>query len=80
MEREQSLSQHTNLVKTYCLLTNETLALFEFLSEYVKEPFLQAEMVDRIAQMLNYFLYHLKGSKSLNLKASLYSIAKDSGK
>lgn len=67
-EREQLLNQDINFVKTFCLLTNETLSLFEFFSEFVKEPFMKADMVDRIAQMLNYFLYHLKGPKSLDLR------------
>jgi len=55
-------------VSTFCLLANETVILFHYLSQHVPEPFMATEMVDRIAQMLNYFVFHLAGPKQLNLK------------
>lgn len=58
----------TRIVTNYNLLANETISLFEFLSSQVLEPFMAPQMVERIAQMLNYFLFHLAGPRSLNLK------------
>ncbi len=67
-DKEEALALDSRIVSTYCLLANETLLLFDFLSGSVLAPFLDPQMVDRIAQMLNYFLYHLAGPRSLNLK------------
>jgi len=67
-DKEEALQQHSRLISTYCVLAAETLLLFDFLSGSVIEPFLDPQLIDRISQMLNYFLYHLAGPRSLNLK------------
>jgi ubiquitin conjugation factor E4 B len=67
-DKESLLQSHTTLVPTLCLLANETVLLFNFLSGEVKEAFTAADMVARTAQMLNYFLHKLTGNKSLELK------------
>lgn len=46
--------------------------LFHFLSVHVVKPFMQPEMVDRIAQFLNYYLYHLASPKSVELKVTFF--------
>lgn len=78
-DKEAALLQDTRICSHYMKLANEVILLFCFLSEHAVEPFLVLvlsicantkvpEMVDRIAQMLNYFMFHLAGPKSLNLK------------
>lgn len=67
-DREHALASSSHLVTTFCLLTNEIIDLLDFLTDQVIQPFMQPDMVGRMAQMLNYFLYNLAGPKSLNLK------------
>eukprot|EP01118_Nematostelium_gracile_P007678 TRINITY_DN2510_c0_g1_i4.p1 TRINITY_DN2510_c0_g1~~TRINITY_DN2510_c0_g1_i4.p1 ORF type:complete len:1002 (+),score=228.78 TRINITY_DN2510_c0_g1_i4:105-3110(+) len=67
-EQEEKLSMDSKRVSTFCLLANETVLLFHYLSEHVPEPFMAPEMVERIAQMLNYFIFHLAGQKQLEFK------------
>lgn len=67
-DREGLLSQYSSEVSSYCLLANETILLFNFLSQHTIEPFLVPEMITRITEMLNYFISHLAGPKSLSLK------------
>ena len=42
--------------------------MFHYLTQDIKEPFLQSKLVDRLAAMLNYNLKQLSGSKCKNLK------------
>eukprot|EP01117_Protostelium_nocturnum_P008562 TRINITY_DN3077_c0_g1_i1.p1 TRINITY_DN3077_c0_g1~~TRINITY_DN3077_c0_g1_i1.p1 ORF type:complete len:974 (-),score=379.97 TRINITY_DN3077_c0_g1_i1:61-2982(-) len=67
-DRWEKLQQNSNTVKSFCVLANQNIDLFNFLSFHTKKPFMVKELVDRIAQMLNYFINHLTGSKSLDLK------------
>jgi len=67
-DKEQALAADTRTVTTYMKLANEIILLFHFLSEHAIEPFLAPEMTERVAQMLNYFIQQLAGTKSLNLK------------
>jgi len=67
-DKEQALQTDTRTVKTYMKLANEIIILFHFLSEHAIEPFLAPEILERVAQMLNYFIQQLAGTKSLNLK------------
>jgi ubiquitin conjugation factor E4 B len=67
-DRLEGLHQNHRIVKSYCLLANENLILFNFLSNHVKEPFMTPELVEKVAQMLNYFLMDITGPKSLDLK------------
>jgi len=68
MELEQELSEDESYVTTFCRLANETLLLLYYLSCHGVDTFLRAEMIDRLAVMLNYFLDHLVGPKSKQLK------------
>eukprot|EP00027_Filamoeba_sp_ATCC50430_P013678 CAMPEP_0168577114 /NCGR_PEP_ID=MMETSP0413-20121227/20610_1 /TAXON_ID=136452 /ORGANISM="Filamoeba nolandi, Strain NC-AS-23-1" /LENGTH=281 /DNA_ID=CAMNT_0008610839 /DNA_START=167 /DNA_END=1012 /DNA_ORIENTATION=+ len=67
-EKQEALANASRMVPTFSMLANETVLLFNFLSQNVKEPFLSPELVERIAQMINYFVFHLAGPKSLELK------------
>ncbi|KAH9639617.1 hypothetical protein HF086_010024 [Spodoptera exigua] len=48
----------------------ETVDMLEYLTVEIKEPFLRAELVDRLASMLNFNLQQLCGPKCKNLKRS----------
>ncbi|RZC89307.1 hypothetical protein C5167_029210 [Papaver somniferum] len=66
---EEFLSQEKK-VREYVALAFEDISMLEFTSEQITAPFLLPQMVDRIANMLNYFLVQLVGPKrnSLHLK------------
>ena len=46
----------------------ETVDMFHYLTQDIKEPFLRPELVDRLAAMLNFNLKQLSGSKCKNFK------------
>lgn len=54
----------------------ETVDMLEYLTVEIKEPFLRAELVDRLASMLNFNLKQLCGPKCKNLKVSFTTIIK----
>jgi len=68
LELEQEQVEDESYVTTFCRLANETLLLLHYLSSHDVETFLRPEMIDRLAVMLNYFLDHLVGPKSKQLK------------
>lgn len=49
-------------------LANATVHMFQYLTTSVVEPFLRAEVVDRLAAMLDYNLVALVGPKCTELK------------
>lgn len=56
-------------------LYRETVDMLEYLTGAIKEPFLRAELVERLASMLNFNLQQLCGPKCNNLKVRLvYSL------
>ncbi|KAI5719721.1 hypothetical protein M8J76_013860 [Diaphorina citri] len=50
------------------ILGNETIHTLEYLTSEIRSIFCHSTMVDRIAAMLNYFLFHLVGPKMRNFK------------
>ena len=52
-------------------LARETVDMFHYLTQDIKEPFLRPELVDRLAAMLNFNLKQLCGSKCKNLKVCI---------
>jgi ubiquitin conjugation factor E4 A len=50
------------------VLGRETIHTLEFLTSKITSIFCHLTMVDRIAEMLNYFLSHLVGPKKKNFK------------
>mgnify|MGYP001054263311 CR=1 FL=1 len=52
----------------YGQLGGETLNMLSYITKEIKEPFLQDEVIDHLAAMLNYNLVHLAGPKCRELK------------
>lgn len=71
-ERISRLSQMTDMAKSYNLLSNNSVKLLCLLTddEVVRRVFLRPEMVNRIAEMLNYLLKRLCGDRCRDLKVS----------
>jgi len=49
-------------------LAQETVDMFHYLTNDIKEPFMRPELVNRLTAMLNFNLQQLCGSKCKNLK------------
>ncbi|KAF9170198.1 hypothetical protein BGX20_009313 [Mortierella sp. AD010] len=67
-EREGVLRTAQRQASSYIALGNETVHMLSYLTEVIKEPFLTAEIVDRLATMLDYNLVILVGEKMSTLK------------
>ncbi|KAJ9594013.1 hypothetical protein L9F63_014573, partial [Diploptera punctata] len=70
-EREQNEGylQHIGMIARFDnILGRETIHTLEFLTSKITSIFSHSTMVDRIASMLNYFLYHLVGPNKKNFK------------
>ncbi|GLH02118.1 Ubiquitin conjugation factor E4 A [Gryllus bimaculatus] len=70
-ERDQNegFLQHTGMIARFDnILGRETIHTLEFLTSEITSIFCHPTMVDRIASMLNYFLYHLVGPNKKNFK------------
>ena len=67
-ETETRLLETERHAKTYMMLGNETVYMMAYLTKVIKEPFLRAEIVDRLAAMLNFNLVILVGPKCTELK------------
>ncbi|XP_061977724.1 probable ubiquitin conjugation factor E4 [Populus nigra] len=69
-ERTRLFHSQENIIRIDMKLANEDLSMLAFTSKQITAPFLLPEMVDRVANMLNYFLLQLVGPqrKSLTLK------------
>ncbi|XP_013180036.1 PREDICTED: ubiquitin conjugation factor E4 B-like [Papilio xuthus] len=66
--RARALAQDERQCRSYLTLARETVDMLEYLTVDIKEPFLRAELVDRLASMLNFNLQQLCGPKCKNLK------------
>ncbi|XP_041982233.1 ubiquitin conjugation factor E4 B [Aricia agestis] len=66
--RARALAQDERQCRSYLTLARETVDMLEYLTADIKEPFLRAELVDRLASMLNFNLQQLCGPKCNNLK------------
>lgn len=56
--------------RSYLTLARETVDMFHYLTEEIKEPFLRPELVDRLSAMLDFNLTQLSGSKCKTLKVN----------
>ncbi|XP_037954854.1 ubiquitin conjugation factor E4 B-like [Teleopsis dalmanni] len=54
--------------RSYLTLTRQIVQMFHYLTEYIKEPFMRNEIVDRLSSMLNYNLHKLCGPRCNDLK------------
>ncbi|XP_022216547.2 ubiquitin conjugation factor E4 B [Drosophila obscura] len=74
MTADQQQSRLTQLAtderqcRSYLTLARETVDLFHYLTSDIKEPFMRAELVDRLSSMLNFNLKQLAGPKCNDLK------------
>ncbi|KAJ2158357.1 Ubiquitin conjugation factor E4, partial [Coemansia sp. RSA 552] len=62
------LQEASRMAQSYVSLAHETVHMLAFLSRLVPRPFQAAEVVGRLAAMLNYNLEQLAGPKCANLK------------
>uniref|UniRef100_A0A7N0VN60 RING-type E3 ubiquitin transferase n=1 Tax=Kalanchoe fedtschenkoi TaxID=63787 RepID=A0A7N0VN60_KALFE len=69
-ERTRLFHSQENIIRIDLKLANEDVSMMAFSTEHITAPFLLPEMVERVANMLNYFLLQLVGPqrKSLSLK------------
>lgn len=66
--RARALSQDERQCRSYLTLARETVDMLQYLTVEIREPFLRAELVERLACMLNFNLQQLCGPKCKNLK------------
>ncbi|KAI9815091.1 MAG: hypothetical protein M1827_002934 [Pycnora praestabilis] len=67
-EKEEALATAEGQAKSYMQLTNETVAMLKLFTEALAESFTMPEIVQRLADMLDYNLDAMVGPKSSNLK------------
>lgn len=66
--RLSQLSQDERQCRSYLTLARETVEMFHYLTDDIKEPFMRSEIVDRLSSMLNFNLQQLCGPKCNDLK------------
>ncbi|KAL2852853.1 ubiquitin elongating factor core-domain-containing protein [Aspergillus pseudoustus] len=67
-EKEERLASAQRTAKSYMQLTNETVAMLKLFTETLAESFTMPEIVQRLADMLDYNLDAMVGPKSSNLR------------
>lgn len=67
-EKEEALEAAKGKAKSYMQLTNETVDVLKLFSEALADAFTMPEIVQRLADMLDYNLDAMVGTKSSNLK------------
>jgi ubiquitin conjugation factor E4 B len=67
-EKEEQLAAAQNRAKSYMQLTNETVAMLKLFTEALADSFTMPEIVQRLADMLDYNLDAMVGPKSSNLR------------
>jgi ubiquitin conjugation factor E4 B len=67
-EKEEALAGAQSRAKSYMQLTNETVAMLKLFTEALGDSFTKPEIVQRLADMLDYNLEALVGPKKSNLK------------
>ncbi|KAF1814506.1 hypothetical protein P152DRAFT_432509 [Eremomyces bilateralis CBS 781.70] len=67
-EKEEALSSAQGRAKGYMQLTNETVSMLTLFTETLAKSFTMPEIVQRLADMLDYNLDALVGPKQTNLK------------
>ena len=67
-EKEEALSEAQGRAKSYMQLANETVAMLKLFTEALADSFTMPEIVQRLADMLDYNLDNLIGPKSSQLK------------
>lgn len=67
-EKEEALADAKGKAKSYMQLTNETVAMLKLFTEALADSFTMPEIVQRLADMLDYNLDAMIGPKSSHLK------------
>ena len=67
-EENKELERNYRAARSYVSLSHETLKLFGYVSEGASELMVHATLVHRIAEMSNFFLNMLVGSKRKSLR------------
>ncbi|KAL3468330.1 ubiquitin elongating factor core-domain-containing protein [Aspergillus heterothallicus] len=67
-EKEERLASAQRTAKSYMQLTNETVSMLKLFTETLAESFTMPEIVQRLADMLDYNLDAMVGPKSSNLR------------
>ena len=67
-EKEEALADAQGKAKSYMQLTNETVAMLKLFTEALADSFTMPEIVQRLADMLDYNLDAMIGPKSSHLK------------
>ena len=67
-EKEEALSAAQGKAKSYMQLTNETVSMLKLFTEALAESFTMPEIVQRLADMLDYNLDAMVGPKSSQLR------------
>src|SRR6266480_416374 len=67
-EKEEDLQANQSRAKSYMQLTKETVQMFKMFTEALPNAFTMPEIVQRLADMLDYNLDALAGKKQTDLK------------
>ncbi|KGQ00890.1 hypothetical protein PAAG_12433 [Paracoccidioides lutzii Pb01] len=67
-QKEEQLTAAQGRAKSYMQLTNETVAMLKLFTDALAESFTMPEIVQRLADMLDYNLDAMVGPKSANLR------------
>jgi ubiquitin conjugation factor E4 B len=67
-EKEEQLASAQGRAKSYMQLTNETVSMLKLFTEALADSFTMPEIVQRLADMLDYNLDAMVGPKSANLR------------
>lgn len=67
-EKEEQLAASENMAKSYMQLTNETVSMLKLFTDALADSFTMPEIVQRLADMLDYNLDAMVGPKSSTLK------------
>lgn len=63
LNNEIKIKLNDLLCRSYLTLAKETVDMFHYLTDVIKEPFLRPELVTRLSAMLNFNLQQLCGPK-----------------
>jgi ubiquitin conjugation factor E4 B len=69
-ENQENLEEQQRMAKANMQLTNETVSMLKLFTEALAEAFTTPEIVQRLADMLDYNMEALVGPKQINLKVS----------
>ena len=69
-EKEEQLASSQRMAKSYMQLTNETVVMLKLFTDALADSFTMPEVVQRLADMLDYNIDTMVGPKSYNLKVA----------